>query len=112
VSCLQVEQLTQTIQFQDAIPGLIPGVDEPQPWLGHARGLLWTPTQHNEHERKIDRMKMLLQPSPRPLAEDRYYLRRQWPVYVEALRPMTKRMLAAVNAVYHVVAGQDCLTGR
>lgn len=107
----KVEKLTQALQFQDVVPGLIPGVDDSQPWLDDARDLLWGPIQRSEHEEKTKRIKKLQQPNPRPLAEDRYHLRRYWPVYVEALRPMTKKMLAAANGVSEVVAGQECLTG-
>lgn len=102
----------QYLQFQDVIPELIPGVEDSHTWLSQARNLLWTDTEYDEHEKKIDRKKKLLQPGPEPFAVDHYRLRKHWPIYVEALRPMTKRMLAAVNEVYHVVARQDCLTGR
>ncbi|KAL6703686.1 hypothetical protein ACN47E_009380 [Coniothyrium glycines] len=96
--------------FQAVIPGLLPGTDESKPWLEEARSFLWTQRQYDEHEKKLERKKKLQQPSPLPLAFDQYRLRKHWPVYVEALRPMTKNLLEAANNVYSVVARAECLT--
>ncbi|EUC42864.1 hypothetical protein COCMIDRAFT_102398 [Bipolaris oryzae ATCC 44560] len=112
-----LEELRQHIKkrkklpwFQDIIPGLIPGIEDGKTWLDNARKLLWSPAEYSEHKVKLIRMQKLLQPSPTPLSPDRYRLRQHWPIYIEALRPMSDRMFAAANEVYEVVAKQDCLT--
>ncbi|KAH7562756.1 hypothetical protein BM1_02276 [Bipolaris maydis] len=96
--------------FQDVIPGLIPGIEDSEPWLSLARKLLWADAQYTEHDEKIERMERLQQPDPSPLIVDRYNLREHWRVCVEALRPMPIRMLEAANKIYRVVAGQECLS--
>lgn len=93
------------------IPGLIPGIEDSEPWLSLARKLLWADAQYTEHDEKIERMERLQQPDPSPLIVDRYNLREHWRVCVEALRPMPIRMLEAANKIYRVVAGQECLSG-
>ena len=93
------------------IPGLIPGVEDDTAWLGDARKLLWSMAEYNAHKAKLDRKEKLLQPSPSPLARDYYRLQQHWPVYIEALRPMPKRMLAAANEIYRLVAREECLSG-
>ncbi|XP_014550885.1 hypothetical protein COCVIDRAFT_20747 [Bipolaris victoriae FI3] len=112
-----LEELRQHIKngkelpwFQDIIPGLIPGIEDGKTWLNHARKLLWSSAEYSEHKVKLIRMQKLLQPSPIPLSPDRYRLQQHWPIYIEALRPMSDRMFAAANKVYEVVAKQDCLT--
>ncbi|KAH7551169.1 hypothetical protein BM1_10043 [Bipolaris maydis] len=94
--------------FQDVIPGLIPGVEDSQRWLDLARQLLWKDSHYEEHEKKINRMTKLRQPDP-VLIPDPYCLQKCWPVFVEALRPMPKRMSVAANEIYRIVAGQECL---
>ncbi|XP_014559653.1 hypothetical protein COCVIDRAFT_91356 [Bipolaris victoriae FI3] len=94
--------------FQDVIPGLIPGVEDSQRWLDLARQLLWTDLQYEEHEKKLDYTTKLRQPDP-ILVPDPYRLQKCWPVFIEALRPMPKRMSAAANDIYRIVAGQECL---
>ncbi|KAF2021104.1 hypothetical protein BU24DRAFT_404153 [Aaosphaeria arxii CBS 175.79] len=87
------------------IPELIPGTASTRQWIKDARNLLWDEDDEKAHLRQ----QRLLQPGALDLPHDEYQLRKYWPLFMCALRPMSPKLSEAANAVYQALCRKDCV---
>ncbi|OAL49344.1 hypothetical protein IQ07DRAFT_600372 [Pyrenochaeta sp. DS3sAY3a] len=96
--------------FQDVEPGLIPGVErEHTPWLGVIRAAMWSPALYAEHAEICKQQFALENLELIDLHVNDHGLRKQWPVVIESLRPLSSDMIAAVDRVSRALVRRDCL---